>query len=65
MGLGNNILDGMEDTMKKKEIIDSYTGKHIGSPIKAIREYCMECCMYSAFEVKECQERVDNIQRLW
>ena len=40
--------------MDKDSIKKSYTGAYVGSPIKAIRAYCLHCCMYSANEVTQC-----------
>lgn len=39
---------------QKAEVIGTYTGRIIKSPLKAIRQYCLTCCMESPYEVKEC-----------
>ena len=37
----------------KKETMENYTGEK-RTPVKAIRAYCLECCLYSAHEVQLC-----------
>lgn len=39
---------------QKDEVLAEYTGPIIKSPMKAIRQYCLQCCMESAHEVKAC-----------
>lgn len=37
----------------KKKTLAKYTGEK-RTPVKAMRAYCLSCCMYSAKEVKLC-----------
>ena len=54
-----NLLDDAEledDMLEDTSLVrpDGYTGKLISSPLKAIRENCIECCSGSKGEVKLC-----------